>query len=63
MADSDPEIQFMNRNQELGQGDADSATETDDLPTAKLPQFVVVPLLSVLDLGAYLDNTAVRVLV
>ena len=30
MADSDPEIQFRDRNQDLGQGDADSATETDD---------------------------------
>ena len=29
MADSDPEIQFRDRNQDLGQGDADSATETD----------------------------------
>ena len=30
MADSDPEIQFRDGNQDLGQGDADSAIETDD---------------------------------
>ena len=33
MADSpDPEIQFRDRNQDVGQGDAESATETEDLP-------------------------------
>ena len=33
MAESpDPEIQFRDRNQDLGQGDAESATETEDLP-------------------------------